>query len=47
MFFNLSQGPATVNFGVWKRSGVFGAVWPLAMINVLKIYYSECRAAKR
>ena len=26
-------GPATVNFGVRKRSGVFGAVWPLATIR--------------
>ena len=25
-------GPATVNFGVRKRSGVFGAVWPPANI---------------
>ena len=25
-------GPATVNFGVRKRSGVFGAVWPLATV---------------
>ena len=30
-------GPATVNFGVRKRSGVFGAVWPLAFIMPIAI----------
>ena len=34
-------GPATVNFGVRKRSGVFVAVWPLARVNARNALRSD------
>ena len=38
-------GPATVNFGVLKRSGVFVAVWPPAnSIRIFKSRHVLCRS---